>query len=931
MKKSRGFPLTMNYFGGGGGGGGGGGREVGDGREDTGKQREERERGEREEGDGRGRERGGGGGRDRERDPTTTTTTTTSTSNPPPPPFRRYSESLDYHNYPTAQRNYPMTGANVGVRELRSEMRKSADEATLFANKGSEYRGEVPGFRDGAGYRNEGPRYRNEVPESRNENQSTYRTQDPNYRNQDPNYRNQDPNYRNQDPNYRNQDPNYRNQDPNYRNQDPNYRNQAPGYQNNPPSYRNDPPSYRHDPPSYRNDPPSYRNDPPSYRNDPPSYRNDPPSYRHQDREIDGSRGYPDERGGLENGYRPQRDYGSLSRHPPPSYNTHYTPSGEYNTTPRPEYRPGGNEDHGTDTGHGTDTNSGTGKFQARNRYYKTAEDYHHDYRGGYRPSPFDTDGYTTDGSGSGYRDGSVGSARGFENYRYPESESLLPGRRPDGAANAYPRGEGGGGGGGGGERQPFLGGGGGGVEPVRLTPSWENSNLPKEELNFRSVNTYEAFEVGLDPPKDRYKLVFLTLVLHGVGTLMPWNMFITAKNYFVEYKLNTDDEELSGYSTNFLPYIGYAAQVPNVLFNWLNIFVQMGGNLTTRIVWSILVEVVVFVITVVLAMVDSADWPGAFFWVTMASVVVLNVANGIYQNTVYGMAARLPFSYTGAVVLGSNISGTFTAVINIMAIAVAPNVRTSAIYYFITALFVLLACFDTYFALPLNRFFRYHEAVHERTQRAAKRDPSMPRVPYWHIFKSAFPQLFNVFMVFFVTLAVFPAVLADTCRTEENFPITPKYFQAVTCFLTFNVFAMLGNMLPGLVTWPGPRFLCVPVLLRIFFIPAFVLCHFYPVKVERIMPVLIDSDWAFWGLAVALGITSGYYSSLAMMYCPRTVEPEYAPVAGMMGAASLITGIFTGIVFQIVCTLAVTNITFEIPGYTFPFRNCTDRLPPAT
>lgn len=467
----------------------------------------------------------------------------------------------------------------------------------------------------------------------------------------------------------------------------------------------------------------------------------------------------------------------------------------------------------------------------------------------------------------------------------------------------------------------PSLTGGGGGaaaaaaaaLEPSALTPL--HPTLDPED----------------EGPRDRYKLVFLTLVLHGVGTLMPWNMFITAKNYFVEYKLNTDDEELSGYSTNFLPYIGYAAQVPNVLFNWLNIFVQMGGNLTTRIVWSILVEVVVFVITVVLAMVDSADWPGAFFWVTMASVVVLNVANGIYQNTVYGMAARLPFSYTGAVVLGSNISGTFTAVINIMAIAVAPNVRTSAIYYFITALFVLLACFDTYFALPLNRFFRYHEAVHERTQRAAKRDPSMPRVPYWHIFKSAFPQLFNVFMVFFVTLAVFPAVLADTCRTEENFPITPKYFQAVTCFLTFNVFAMLGNMLPGLVTWPGPRFLCVPVLLRIFFIPAFVLCHFYPVKVERIMPVLIDSDWAFWGLAVALGITSGYYSSLAMMYCPRTVEPEYAPVAGMMGAASLITGIFTGIVFQIVCTLAVTNITFEIPGYTFPFRNCTDRLPPAT
>ncbi|XP_071522125.1 equilibrative nucleoside transporter 1 isoform X2 [Panulirus ornatus] len=473
-----------------------------------------------------------------------------------------------------------------------------------------------------------------------------------------------------------------------------------------------------------------------------------------------------------------------------------------------------------------------------------------------------------------------------------------------------------------GGEKQPFLG----GVEPVRLTPSWENTNLPKEELNFKNVNTFENFEVDMGPPKDRFKLVFMTLVLHGIGTLMPWNMFITAKNYFVDYKLQSDTEEVSTYVTNFLPYIGYASQIPNVLFNWLNIFIQFGGNLTTRIVWSILIEVVVFVFTVILAMIDSSDWPGVFFWITIVSVIILNVSNGIYQNTVYGMAARLPFSYTGAVVLGSNISGTFTAVINIIAIAVAPNIRTSAIYYFITALFVLLACFDTYFALPLNRFYRYHEAVHDQAKKTAKRNPNRPKVPYWYIFKKAFPQLFNVFMVFFVTLAVFPAVLADTCRTEENFPVPPKYFQAITCFLTFNLFAMFGNMLPGLFTWPGPRFLFIPVLMRIFLIPAFVLCHYYPVDVKRIMPVLIDSDWAYWVLALILGITSGYYSSLAMMYCPRTVEPEYAPVAGMMGAASLITGIFIGIVFQMVCTFAVTHISFEIPGYDFPMRNCTNR-----
>ena len=74
-----------------------------------------------------------------------------------------------------------------------------------------------------------------------------------------------------------------------------------------------------------------------------------------------------------------------------------------------------------------------------------------------------------------------------------------------------------------------------------------------------------------------------------------------------------------------------------------------------------------------------------------------------MYQSTVYGLAAKLPFKYTGAVVLGSNLSGTIISVINLVCIAAAPDARTAAIYYFITALFILLACFDTYFALPLN------------------------------------------------------------------------------------------------------------------------------------------------------------------------------------------------------------------------------------
>lgn len=66
-------------------------------------------------------------------------------------------------------------------------------------------------------------------------------------------------------------------------------------------------------------------------------------------------------------------------------------------------------------------------------------------------------------------------------------------------------------------------------------------------------------------------------------------------------------------------------------------------------------------------------------------------------------MAAKLPIKYTGAVVLGSNISGVFVAIMSLISNQFSESVRTAAIYYFITAMFVLLICFDTYFALPLN------------------------------------------------------------------------------------------------------------------------------------------------------------------------------------------------------------------------------------
>lgn len=42
-------------------------------------------------------------------------------------------------------------------------------------------------------------------------------------------------------------------------------------------------------------------------------------------------------------------------------------------------------------------------------------------------------------------------------------------------------------------------------------------------------------------------------------------------------------------------------------------------------------------------------------------------------------------------------------------------------------------------------------------------------------------------------------------------------------------------------------------------------------------------------------------------------VDSEYMATAGMFGAASLITGLFTGILFSMVMPILVANISFEL------------------
>lgn len=431
---------------------------------------------------------------------------------------------------------------------------------------------------------------------------------------------------------------------------------------------------------------------------------------------------------------------------------------------------------------------------------------------------------------------------------------------------------------------------------------------------------TYQVspFSSPVEEPVDKYNFVYTVLFIHGIGTLLPWNMFITANDYFInkltvvnstnETGVDGGEVELvpSVYRDNFLTWVGIASKFPNVIIQLINFIV--GGKsraLTNRILISILLEAAIFALTTGLAIADSSQWIPLFFWITMASVVVINIWNGVYQNCIYGAIAVLPPKYLNAVVAGMNCSGVLSAVIMVLAIAATPDIQMSAVIYFSIAVAFLLLCFGTYLFLLRNAFFVHH-AFQDGKEDGSNGKPSLTMTgqnklkSYIDIIRRVWMQLFNIFFTYFVTLAVFPAVTA-TVKSPSG--LLDRFFSAVFCFLSFNLFAMIGNLIVDYVPRIPPRYLCILTIARVVFIPFFLFCNSMP-DTRSVAYVFGDGAYIV-GIAL-FALTCGYVSSLAMIYAPQLVSQEQASSAGMLASFTLMVGIMAGIFSSIIWTHVV-------------------------
>uniref|UniRef100_A0AAX7V454 Solute carrier family 29 member 2 n=1 Tax=Astatotilapia calliptera TaxID=8154 RepID=A0AAX7V454_ASTCA len=407
------------------------------------------------------------------------------------------------------------------------------------------------------------------------------------------------------------------------------------------------------------------------------------------------------------------------------------------------------------------------------------------------------------------------------------------------------------------------------------------------------------------DAPQDRYYMVGLMFFILGLGTLLPWNFFMTASLYFqrrLETNESSNGTEVVRKEYYFNNWMTLLSQLPLLLFTLLNSFLYPRISEAIRIAGSLVFILLLFILTAVLVKVPMEE--DCFFSVTMATIWFINSFGAVLQGSLFGLVGMLPQKYSSIFMSGQGLAGTFAAIAMLIAIGSKTDHETAALGYFITPCVGTLLTLFSYLVLPrlVSQLSSQHNCItHNPSDLTYTNSPHISlyadepgsKASVIEVFKKIWVMAFCVTFVFTVTLSVFPAITVDVKTTSEG-ENWESYFISVCCFLIFNINDWLGRTITTKIRWPSKESRLFPVLVisRVGFIPLLMFCN---VQSRNYLPVLFEHDAAFSVIMVFFSLSSGYFVCLSMSYAPQLVEPKDAETAGALMTFFLALGLSIG------------------------------------
>eukprot|EP01018_Ginkgo_biloba_P017498 Gb_41767 [translate_table: standard] len=158
-----------------------------------------------------------------------------------------------------------------------------------------------------------------------------------------------------------------------------------------------------------------------------------------------------------------------------------------------------------------------------------------------------------------------------------------------------------------------------------------------------------EALTLKGVPPKDRCHLAYIIHILLGAAFMLPWNVFVTAVDYFSYFYPGEQVDRVFA-----VVYI-----IPSLVF--IIILTKWAGRCRARV--RINLGIILSLLTVVVVPVTDVAYikgrRGLYggYYITVAAVAFGGIADAFMQGSLIGSAGELPQQYMQAVVAGTAIS----------------------------------------------------------------------------------------------------------------------------------------------------------------------------------------------------------------------------------------------------------------------------------
>ena len=390
-------------------------------------------------------------------------------------------------------------------------------------------------------------------------------------------------------------------------------------------------------------------------------------------------------------------------------------------------------------------------------------------------------------------------------------------------------------------------------------------------------------------------------MILFGLASLLPWNMFITATGYF-QGKFNATESETI--IINFPSYLQIGGIVSNVVLSMSSMIIIRYVRIPHLINLSNTIMLAGFIFTTFLTKINTDSWAVTFFVLTNVVFCIMSALTALYVSSMMAMASMMPPHSIKGFFLGQALAGLFATCLSIITLSIpGANTDDAGFYYFLIASLTLSASLMLYVVFRKMPYVRFYLEKGEESSslESEKLDGEVVEtLTLFQLFRATQKYSLASFFALLYTLVMFPAVMSRLKSTGPDGRWSETYFLPVIVFLGFNVGDVCGRISSSFLRWPGKNLILWVSIARVIFIPLLLMCNLQP----RAIAVWFTSDIFALVLIFLFGWSNGHILSLSVSYAPQDVVGDINKASiGTIQAFSCSCGLVVGscLVFAVV------------------------------